>query len=111
MLFRSKKTGTHANLLKELSDSIATFQSDLTLMGLEDRVIGMTFSEFGRRIMSNGSVGTDHGVAAPMFVFGKKVTGRIIGVGDAGIGVAVAAYSSGVLHATESDPEFACVNM
>ena len=74
-----KKTGVHANLLKELSDSIATFQSDLTQMGLEDRVVGMTFSEFGRRIMSNGSAGTDHGVAAPMFVFGKKVMGRIIG--------------------------------
>jgi uncharacterized protein (DUF1501 family) len=74
-----KKTGVHANLLKELSDSIATFQADLGLMGLEDRVVGMTFSEFGRRILSNGSAGTDHGVAAPMFVFGKKVAGRIIG--------------------------------
>ncbi len=74
-----KTTGTHANLLKELSDSIAAFQTDLTQMGLEDRVVGMTFSEFGRRIMSNGSTGTDHGVAAPMFVFGKKIAGRVIG--------------------------------
>lgn len=74
-----KKTGTHANLLKELSDSIATFQADLLQMGLEDRVLGMTYSEFGRRILSNGSAGTDHGTAAPMFVFGKKVAGRVIG--------------------------------
>jgi uncharacterized protein (DUF1501 family) len=74
-----KTTGTHANLLKELSDSIATFQADLLQMGLEDRVTGMTYSEFGRRIMSNGSAGTDHGTAAPMFVFGKKVAGGIIG--------------------------------
>jgi Protein of unknown function (DUF1501)/Secretion system C-terminal sorting domain len=73
------KTGTHANLLKELSDSIATFQADLLQMGLEDRVMGITYSEFGRRIMSNGSAGTDHGVAAPMFVFGKKVAGGVIG--------------------------------
>ncbi len=72
-------TGTHANLLKELSDSIATFQADLLSMGLEDRVMGMTYSEFGRRIMSNGSAGTDHGSAAPMFVFGKKVAGGVIG--------------------------------
>jgi uncharacterized protein (DUF1501 family) len=74
-----KATGTHANLLKELSDSIATFQADLGLLGIEDRVVGLTFSEFGRRIMSNGSAGTDHGIAAPMFVFGKKVAGGIIG--------------------------------
>jgi uncharacterized protein (DUF1501 family) len=71
--------GTHANLLKELSDSIATFQADLGQMGLEDRVMGMTYSEFGRRIKSNASAGTDHGSAAPMFVFGKKVAGGIIG--------------------------------
>ena len=71
--------GTHANLLKELSDSIATFQADLGQMGLEDRVMGMTYSEFGRRIKSNASSGTDHGSAAPMFVFGKKVAGGIIG--------------------------------
>ena len=74
-----RTTGTHANLLKELSDSIAAFQTDLAAMGLEDRVLGMTYSEFGRRIVSNGSAGTDHGMAAPMFVFGKKVAGRIIG--------------------------------
>jgi uncharacterized protein (DUF1501 family) len=74
-----KKTGTHANLLKELSDSIAAFQNDLGQMGLEDRVMGLTYSEFGRRIMSNGSAGTDHGSAAPMFVFGKKVAGGVIG--------------------------------
>jgi uncharacterized protein (DUF1501 family) len=75
----NKATGTHANLLKELSESITTFQTDLGLMGLEDRVTGLTYSEFGRRIMSNASAGTDHGVAAPMFVFGKKVAGGLIG--------------------------------
>jgi uncharacterized protein (DUF1501 family) len=73
------QAGTHATLLKELSDSVAAFQKDLGLMGLEDRVMGMTYSEFGRRIMSNGSSGTDHGTAAPVFVFGSKVAGGIIG--------------------------------
>ena len=65
--------GTHANLLKGVSDSIHAFQDDLSLLGLEERVLGMTFSEFGRRIVDNASVGTDHGSALPMFFFGTKV--------------------------------------
>ena len=72
-------TGAHANLLKALSDSIAAFQSDLSGLEIEDRVIGMTYSEFGRRIKSNASVGTDHGAAAPLFLFGKNVRGGIFG--------------------------------
>jgi uncharacterized protein (DUF1501 family) len=71
--------GVHTNLLKELSDCISIFQQDLQLMGLQDRVIGFTHSEFGRRIKSNASAGTDHGAAAPLFVFGSKVAGGIIG--------------------------------
>jgi uncharacterized protein (DUF1501 family) len=71
--------GIHTNLLKELSDNIAIFQQDLELMNLQDRVIGFTHSEFGRRIKSNASSGTDHGAAAPLFVFGSKVAGGIIG--------------------------------
>lgn len=71
--------GTHATLLKDLSDAIFAFQEDLRLMALEDRVIGFTYSEFGRRVQSNGSIGTDHGAAAPMFVFGKKVNPGILG--------------------------------
>ncbi len=72
-------TGTHANLLKTLSDAIKAFQDDIKFLGAEDRVIGMTFSEFGRRIKSNASVGTDHGAAAPLFLFGKNVIGGIVG--------------------------------
>ena len=72
-------TGTHANTLTNVSNAIATFQTDCQNLGIADRVMGMTFSEFGRRIMENGSVGTDHGAAAPMFVFGNKVVGGIIG--------------------------------
>jgi len=52
---------------------------DLKLQGQDGRVLGMTFSEFGRRIKSNASAGTDHGTAAPLFVFGAKVNGGIIG--------------------------------
>jgi uncharacterized protein (DUF1501 family) len=72
-------TGTHANLLKALSDSVAAFQNDLSGLQVEDRVIGMTYSEFGRRIKSNASGGTDHGSAAPLFLFGKNVRGGVFG--------------------------------
>lgn len=71
--------GDHAQLLQALSDSIHAFQDDLNLLGLEDRVMGMTFSEFGRRIVDNASVGTDHGSALPMFLFGSKVIPGMLG--------------------------------
>ncbi|WP_375444571.1 DUF1501 domain-containing protein [uncultured Fibrella sp.] len=72
-------TGTHANLMKLVSDAIKVFQDDLKVQGTEDRVAGMTFSEFGRRAISNASYGTDHGAAAPLFVFGKGVKTSVIG--------------------------------
>jgi uncharacterized protein (DUF1501 family) len=72
-------TGRHADLLKITGDAIKAFQDDLKFLELEDKVTGMTFSEFGRRIASNDSLGTDHGTAAPLFVFGKKVKSGIIG--------------------------------
>jgi uncharacterized protein (DUF1501 family) len=71
--------GNHANLLKDVSDAISAFQADLTQLGLDKRVIGMTFSEFGRRIMSNGSAGTDHGAAQPVFLFGEPVKKGVLG--------------------------------
>lgn len=73
-------TGWHAGELKDLNDGVVDFMRDLEFHGLEERVVGMTFSEFGRRIVSNASFGTDHGTAAPMFIFGNKVAGgQIIG--------------------------------
>ncbi len=71
--------GTHAALWQKVSDAIAAFMDDLALQQADDRVVGMTFSEFGRRIKSNASGGTDHGVAAPVFVFGKPVRSGIVG--------------------------------
>lgn len=71
--------GNHARLLGWLSQAIGAFQDDLELLGVDDRVAGMTFSEFGRTIASNASYGTDHGAAAPLFVFGSKVIPGIIG--------------------------------
>lgn len=72
-------TGAHAALLQKVSEAIFAFMDDLKLQNAEDRVVGMTFSEFGRRIKSNASGGTDHGAGAPVFVFGKPVKSGIIG--------------------------------
>jgi hypothetical protein len=69
----SKQTGKHADNLKVLSDSILAFQQDLLRLNKSDNVVGMTFSEFGRRIKSNDSLGTDHGVGAPVFFFGTSL--------------------------------------
>lgn len=71
--------GVHATLLQYLSDAIKSFQDDITNLGFSDKVIGMTYSEFGRRIRSNFSLGTDHGDAAPLIVFGDCVNPGIVG--------------------------------
>lgn len=73
------ESGTHAGLLQKISVAVNAFQNDLELLGIDNRVLGMTFSEFGRRIKSNDSLGTDHGAAAPLFIFGKKVNGGVYG--------------------------------
>lgn len=69
----------HDQLMRELSTSISAFQQDLTLQGVADRVVGMTYSEFGRRVEENNSQGTDHGTAGPMFVFGKAIKAGLYG--------------------------------
>ena len=68
-----KKLGKHADNLKILSQAVAAFQKDLKLIGKSEKVSGMTFSEFGRRIKSNGSLGTDHGAGAPVIFFGDSL--------------------------------------
>jgi uncharacterized protein (DUF1501 family) len=72
-------SGYHARLLGDLSLAIGAFMDDLNLLGLGSRVVGMTFTEFGRRIKSNSSYGTDHGTSEPMFVFGSAIHGGIYG--------------------------------
>ncbi|SDT90039.1 Por secretion system C-terminal sorting domain-containing protein [Polaribacter sp. Hel1_33_78] len=72
-------TGKHAALLQELSEAMFAFQDDLELLNIDEKVIGMTYSEFGRRIRSNAGFGTDHGTAAPLFVFGTCVKNQILG--------------------------------
>jgi uncharacterized protein (DUF1501 family) len=71
--------GRHADLLKIIGDAIKAFQDDLKYLNIEDRVMGITFSEFGRRIKSNSSAGTDHGAAAPLFIFGSNAIRMVHG--------------------------------
>ncbi|CAN5625059.1 DUF1501 domain-containing protein [soil metagenome] len=71
--------GQHAALMYHISSAMKAFQDDLRARGLEDRVLTVTTSEFGRRIHSNGSYGTDHGTGGPMFIFGKGVQPGVVG--------------------------------
>jgi uncharacterized protein (DUF1501 family) len=77
---------THANqlatqdrLLKELGDSLKAFMDDLKTQGNLERVLVMTFSEFGRRVAENANNGTDHGAAAPLFIMGSHVKAGLLG--------------------------------
>jgi uncharacterized protein (DUF1501 family) len=71
--------GRHATLLEQLSQAVNAFYRDLKAQGNDTRVLGMCFSEFGRRVTQNGSSGTDHGTAAPMMLFGPMVKPGIHG--------------------------------
>ncbi len=69
----------HERLLRTLSEGLAAFQADLTARKLDDQVLTMTFSEFGRRPNENQSGGTDHGTAAPLFMLGSGLNGGLSG--------------------------------
>ncbi len=71
--------GRHAQLLGDFSESVSAFLSDLRAQKISDRVVVLAFSEFGRRVAENGSAGTDHGAAAPMFLFGDAIKGGLHG--------------------------------
>jgi uncharacterized protein (DUF1501 family) len=71
--------GRHAALLYHLSESVKAFHDDLADQGIEEKVLSMTFSEFGRRVYSNESYGTDHGKAAPILLFGSGLKGGVYG--------------------------------
>jgi uncharacterized protein (DUF1501 family) len=77
---------THANqkdnqakLLGQMGDAVDAFMQDLANMKQQDNVTIMTFSEFGRRVKQNGSNGTDHGTAEPMFIIGNNIHGGLYG--------------------------------
>ncbi|MEQ8905529.1 DUF1501 domain-containing protein [Ekhidna sp.] len=71
--------GVHSALLYHISSAMAAFQKDLRSRGIEDRVLTMSMSEFGRRVGSNGSYGSDHGTGGPVMMFGLGVKPGIYG--------------------------------
>jgi uncharacterized protein (DUF1501 family) len=64
---------THASLLREFAGALKAFLNELKSAQLDDRVIVLAFSEFGRRVEENASFGTDHGTAGPVFLAGPSV--------------------------------------
>lgn len=70
--------GRHANLLGQVAGALRAFYADLKAQGNDGRVLTLTFSEFGRRVGQNGSQGTDHGTAAPMFLAGPMVKAGVL---------------------------------
>ncbi len=75
----ASQLGSHSNLLAELSSSIKAFVDDLKQAKLDQKVVVLAFSEFGRRVEENESSGTDHGTAGPVFVTGTHVKGGLYG--------------------------------
>jgi uncharacterized protein (DUF1501 family) len=74
-----QQAGSHRRLLEQVSDAVSVFLKELNEKSLGDDVTVFLFSEFGRRVKENGSLGTDHGAAAPVFVLGNKVKGGLQG--------------------------------
>tara|TARA_B100001939_G_scaffold83850_1_gene71570 strand:- start:940 stop:2157 length:1218 start_codon:yes stop_codon:yes gene_type:complete len=75
----AEQEGAHNALMTELSTALSAFRADLKAHGLAKRVLTATFSEFGRRVKENGSLGTDHGAAGPMFLMGGTVKAGLHG--------------------------------
>ncbi len=74
----AQQRGRHDQLMTQLSDGLGAFWADLVSQKNDDRVLAMTFSEFGRRVEQNASQGTDHGAASQMFLMGKSITPGLI---------------------------------
>jgi len=74
-----KLSGVHSMLMEWFSEGLKAFYDDINEHGLADNVLMMTWSEFGRRPNENGSLGTDHGTAAPIFLIGNPVIGGLYG--------------------------------
>lgn len=75
----ANQVNSHANLMQQVGDSLNAFQKDISAQGNGGKVLTMMFSEFGRRVAQNGSGGTDHGTAAPMFLVGDMVKPGLLG--------------------------------
>ncbi|WP_428388108.1 DUF1501 domain-containing protein [Mucisphaera sp.] len=75
----ANQANTHARLLEQFSQAVQAFYRELAAIGQDQRVLTMAFSEFGRRVDTNGSNGTDHGAAGPLFLFGPPARAGLVG--------------------------------
>src|SRR6185436_19104415 len=75
----ANERGRHDQLMQQFAQGVSAFWKDLAKQENDERVMMMTFSEFGRRVEQNASGGTDHGAAAPMFLFGHHLKSGIVG--------------------------------
>ncbi len=75
----ANQAGRHDQLMTQLAQGIGAFMEDLRAQKNDERVLLMTFSEFGRRVVQNASGGTDHGAAAPLMLFGSRLKQGLIG--------------------------------
>jgi uncharacterized protein (DUF1501 family) len=75
----ANQKGRHDRLMEEFGRGIKAFWDDITKQENDERVLVMCFSEFGRRVSQNASGGTDHGAAAPMFLFGSRLKTELVG--------------------------------
>ena len=75
----AQQKNRHDQLMRQFAQGVGAFWADMKQQTNDQRVLMMTFSEFGRRVEQNASGGTDHGAAAPMFLFGPNVRPGLVG--------------------------------
>ena len=78
----ANQAGVHNSLLVQLAQAVKAFQEDLQGLGIDDRVLTMTMTEFGRKANENGSLGTDHGTSSSIYLFGKGLKGGVYGTNN-----------------------------
>ena len=71
--------GEHANLLSQINNAVQAFMQEMDAQKKSDKILGMTLTEFGRTVHSNGTNGTDHGTVSPMLFFGNKLDTSVLG--------------------------------
>jgi len=104
----------HADLMRELDGALDAFMNDIARHQAGKDTVVMAFSEFGRRVQENGSAGTDHGKAGPVFLAGEPVRGGLFGEhpsltdldqGDLRFGVDFRQAYASVIHWLGGDPD------
>ena len=75
----ANEANAQAELLGTVSAALSRFTSQMKTTSRGKDIVMMVYSEFGRRVKGNGSQGTDHGTAGPVFIIGDRVKGGFYG--------------------------------